>query len=250
MARDILRQPKIYSPPKEQEKFVLPKFLKIIIWVVIILAVLFYLAFFSPVFKIRNLEIVGTPKDETKAYLETFKGSNIFLLKTGPIQQQLVNANPQFLNINIFKGIPNILRVVFEERSPKIIWKSGDNQYLVDDQGIAYKVSDSAEILPQVTDTKTVVVNLPMQVATSNFIDFVTGAQDQVKISDLKIDHFEIADTIFQVSAVTNKNIKIIFDTTHSLSDQNDAFQKVYSEHKNDIKEYLDVRVEGVVYYK
>jgi cell division septal protein FtsQ len=250
MARDILRQPKIYSPPKEQEKFVLPKFLKIIIWVVIILAVLFYLFLFSPLFKIRNIQIEGTPTDETRTYLETFKGGNIFLLKTGPIQQQLVNANPQFLNINIFKGIPNILRVVFQERTPKIIWKSGDNQYLVDDQGIAYKESDAMEVLPQVIDTKAMAVNLPMQVATSNFIDFVTSAESTVKTDDLKIDHFEIGDTIFQVSAVTNKNIKIIFDTTHSLSDQNDAFQKVYSEHKNDIKEYLDVRVEGVVYYK
>jgi len=250
MARDILRQPKIYSPPKEQEKFIFPRFLKIIIWGFVIFAAFLYLILFSPLFKIRNLEIVGIPSTDTKTYLESFKNGNIFLLKTGPIQQQLIDANPEFLSIKIFKGIPSTLRIVFEERIPKIIWKVGDQQYLVDDQGIAYKKLENPEILPQIIDIKAISMGLLTQVSTSNFITFVTDAQNQVKVDDLKIDHFEVNDTIFQVDAITNKSIKIIFDTTHSLSDQNDAFVKVYSEHKNDIKEYLDVRVVGVVYYK
>lgn len=251
MARDFLRQPKIYSAPKEQKKFVFPKFVKVLIWLSLLIIGLIYLIYFSSVFKIKSIQIVGEPKKESEQYLENYKNKNIFSLKTNQIKEKLATDNPEYLNVKILKGIPSTLRVIFETRIAKIIWVSSTNSYLVDANGIVFKKDDTETNLVKVLDKKRIVVEIPSQITTQNFISFVISAQDQVSnYNDFKVDHFEIDETTFQVDAITDKKIKIIFDTTRTLSDQIDAFKKAFEEKKSEITEYIDVRVEGVVYYK
>lgn len=251
MAKDLLRQPKIYSAPKEHKEFVLPKFIKIIIWLSILIVGLIYLIYFSPVFKIKNIQIVGEPKEESIQYLENFKNKNIFSLKTDSIKEIIFAENPEYQNVKILKGIPNTLRVIFENRTPKIIWISNLDSYLVDASGIVFKKDNTETNLVKVIDKKGIAVEISSQIATQNFISFVISAQDQINnYSDFKVDHLEINETTFQVEAITNKKIKLIFDTARPLSDQVDAFKKAYEEKKSEITEYMDVRVEGVVYYK
>ena len=251
MARDLLRQPKIYSAPKEQKEFVLPKFVKILIWISILIIGFIYLIYFSPVFKIKNIQIVGDPQKETIDYLKTLKNQNIFHPITEHQKENILRQHHAQLNIKISKGIPNTLRVIFDARTEKIIWLSGKDSYLVDANGIAFQKEQNSSNLIKVLDKKEIKVIIPSQVATQNFINFIISSQEKINsYKEFKVDHFEINETTFQVDAITNKNIKIIFDTTRSLSDQIDAFQKVYDEKSAEITEYVDLRVEGVVYYK
>ena len=247
----VVRPPKIYSPPKEERPFVLPRVFKIIIIIIIVFSALFYLFIFSPCFKIKTIEIIGSPPSEISLYLNQFKNSNIFLFNVRGMTEELKSKYPEFLDIEVSRGIPSTLRVRFEERSPKIIWQSNYKYYLVDENGLVFKVVENRPLdLPLVIDNKNLVISLPSQIATTNFVDFIINAKIKIKDYGLQINQFEINETIFQVDAQTDKNIKIIFDITRNLSDQLDAFGKVYSEHKDEIKEYLDLRVEGKVYYK
>lgn len=256
--RPSLRQPKIYVPAPEEIKKPLPKYVKILILVFVVLVALIYLVFFLPVFKIKNLDIMGNPSEKTLIYLQSFIGSNVFRLHPSAISDQLQIINPEYDNISVSIGIPNTLRVKFQERSPSLVWNSGANFYLVDDNQIAYKqVEAKPDNIILVIDQKAVGIKLPEQIASSNFVEFLKNVKAKVTDSGLEVDHFEINETTFQVEAVTKQDlpagrqgIKIIFDTTRSVSDQIDALSNVYKDHKDAIKQYIDVRVEGKVYFQ
>jgi len=253
--KNILKQPKIYSPPKEQKPFVFPRYLKIILVVLIGLAAIIYLIFFSTIFKINNFQIIGNIPEDSNKKIESARGQNIFFYSSKELEDGLIKENPQFLNIKVSKGIPNLLRVKIEERSPQIIWKTNGKVFLVDEGGIAFKEIPTEEsyTLPKVTDNKNINMTIPSQVATSNFTIFIKDLSSKVNNDQsygVSISSFQINETIFQVDAITDKGFKMIFDTTRPLSDQLDAFLKVYKDHKDEIKEYIDLRVEGWVYYK
>lgn len=248
----IMRQPKIYSPPKEQKTIKIPKFVKILFFLIFLIGILFSVFIFSPLFKIKNIEIIGSLPENAQNYLAQFKGENIFLIKSDEIANVLKIQYPEFQSINVYKGIPNILRVRFEEREVKFIWITQNQNYFIDSDGLAFKVANPDAIgdLPKVVDNKNLKITIPGQVATNNFANFILNSELKIKDTGLKIKNFEVGDTIFQVDIVTNTGFKIVFDTTRSLSDQMDAFNQVYRDHKNEIKQYVDVRVEGKVYYQ
>ena len=245
------RQPKIYVPEAEKTKKPLPKFVKIIILTLILFVALIYLIFFSPVFKVKKIDLMGKPSEAGQTYLESFVGTNIFRLHPSAMSDELKILDPEFGDINVAAGIPNVIRVKFETRQAVSIWQTGTNFYLVDNNEIAYqKIDAKPDNLILVVDNKAVAITPPVQIASSNFVEFLKKVQVKIIDSGLEIDHYEINETTFQVDAVTKQGIKIIFDTTRPASDQMDALKTVYDAHKNEIKQYLDVRVQGKVYYQ
>ncbi|HBO60498.1 TPA: hypothetical protein DD449_02355 [Candidatus Berkelbacteria bacterium] len=249
--KGILRQPKIYTAPRDLEKKPMPKFLKLGIFVFIIVLVLLYIILFSPLFKIKNFDLMGNPSDESIAYIEQYKSKNIFSVSAKDIEEYLLEKNSQFSSVEVTLGIPSTLRIKFNERQPVLVWQSNGKNYLVDESAIAFKETDNASPdLILVTDNKNVPVSLPSRIVNSNFIDFLKNAKMKIGKLNLAITKFEVNETTFQVDAATDKNIKIFFDTTKSITDQIDAAQKVYEEKKNEITQYMDVRVEGKVYYQ
>lgn len=249
--KNILRQPKIYSAPKDRDSKPFPAYIKIIILILIVLSGLGYLILYSPVFKISTIDIIGFHTDESRTYLEKFKGTNIFYIDTKTISGDLNQQNPEFQNIRVSCGIPNILRVEFAERQPVVVWNSGGKLYLMDENAVAYKQVDAIPPdLISVIDNQSMDVNPPEQIASSNFINFIKDVKTKISSMDLEIKQYEINETIFQVDAILANNVKIIFDTTRSSTDQVDAVSTVYRDHKAEISKYMDVRVEGKVYYQ
>lgn len=247
----ILTQPKIYSAPQDKQDYKLPKTVIVIIVGLILIIVIVFLLFLSPFFKIKNINIIGNPPEDSQFYINQFKNENVFLVKSNDIEKTLETKYSEFSSINVYKGIPNILKIEFIERDAYIVWRSNNQNYLVDANGLAYKKIDSLNSdIPLVIDNKNLPITPPSQVVTANIINFVLNAKAKIKDSGFKVKQFEINDTIFQVSAIINKKLKIIFDITRSLSDQMDAFNQAYSQNKNDIRQYVDVRVEGKVYYQ
>lgn len=250
--KQTLRYPKIYNPPKEKKT---KKFSKIIILfclLIIIIVAIIYCLFLSSIFTISSIEIKGNLPEEGQNYINQFKGANLFAVKSNDIATKLSLNYPQFLSIDVYKGIPNVLRVEITERQAELIWQTNNQDYLVDSDGLAYKdiSADATGNLPIVIDNKNLAIEIPAQVASTNFVNFITELKIKCHDAGQDIKDFEINDTIFQTDAVTNSGIKIIFDTTRSINDQIDAFNQVYSAHKDEIKQYVDTRVESKVYYQ
>lgn len=247
-----LRNPKIYSAPKEEKEKHFPKFIIIFCLFIIIVMALGYLLFFSNIFVVKNITLSSNVPEEAQNYLNQFKNKNIFLIKSNDIAEELKNQYPEYLDIEVYKGIPDILKVDFSERRAALVWQSQSDGYLVDSTGLAFKKINigSRPDLISVIDNKNLPVNVPAQVVTATFINFITNAKAKLQSANIEVKEFQINETIFQVDALTTGNLKIIFDITRSVSDQIDAFTQVYNDHKNDIKQYIDVRVPGKVYYQ
>lgn len=250
-SNNIMRMPKVYMAPKDKEKKSVPRFLKFGILILIAILGLAYVLFFSAIFKIKNIAIDGSAGAETLAYLDQFKGQNIFRLQTKEIAKVVQSQNTEFKTIDVTLGIPGTLRVLFTQRMPVAVWQTGGMNYLVDENAVAFKQTDAVDPdLILISDTKNIAISPPVQIASANFMDFLKNVESKIGGLDMKITKFEINETTFQVDALTDKNVKIIFDTTRSASDQIDAAQKAYKEKKDEIKQYMDVRVEGKVYYQ
>lgn len=249
--KNILRIPKVYSAPKDQIKKPVPKFVKYFIFILAIIVGLAYVLFFSSVFTIKNIATEGSPSDETLTYLDQFKGRNIFMIRAKEIASVVEEKNTQFKTVDVSLGIPSTLRVIFTERLPVAVWQTNGKNYLLDENAIVFTQTDAVDKdLMIVVDNKNIEVKPPVQISSSNFIDFLKNVNSKIGQLGMKISKFEIGETTFQVDAMTDKNIKIIFDTTRSVSDQMDAAEKTYKEKKDEIKQYMDVRVEGKVYYQ
>lgn len=245
-----MRQPKIFQIVTSENKTDWPKLNLIIVLVFLGAIVLAYAIFFSNWFQIKNIEIIGSPSISIRSDLDQLKGKNLFSFNSAHLEDSFMKIDGNYLSIQIYRGIPDTIRVVFANREPKLIWQTGDKKYFVDENAILFKEADNSVTLLIVIDLSNLAVKIPEQIATSDFINFIQSASTELAKQNIKIVNYEVDETTFQVSAVTDQNIRIIFNTLRPVSEQIDAFQKAYEPNKNDIKEYIDLRVEGKVYYK
>lgn len=248
--RKVVRSPKIFSDQRTSNKSFLPKLIFYACLIFSLLVIFVYIFFFAPWFKIKNIDTVGRVTPEIKDSLNVLIGKNLFSFRSKKIELSLMQNRENFSKIKIYRGIPDTVRVVFQEREPKIIWQIGGSRYLIDQDAIAFRLSSDDYSIPIVIDKSNLSIELPSKIAPVSFVNFVRAADSEFKKNKFNIVNYEVEETTFQVSAVTDTGFKIILNTFKPLSDQIDALNKVYGDNKQDIKEYIDLRVEGKVYYK
>ncbi|MFY9484177.1 MAG: FtsQ-type POTRA domain-containing protein [Patescibacteria group bacterium] len=209
----------------------------------------------APMFQVRQLEIQGEVKPETQAEIEKLKGRNIFLLGGHRAEEKLREQQPSIKRIKIVRGLPDIVRIQVVERDPVLLWKSQDKYYLLDKEGYAYKEvpadHPTVQAAKQVVDESGLAVNRDQPVVSPDFIEFVRRAVAELpQAVDLKIKDFTVKQSTFQIEAHTETGPRLLFETSRSLAGQLEALKLVWTERKDQIKEYVDLRVEGYVYYK
>jgi len=247
--KKILRTPKVFQLPKDEKKNIWPKVIVVLSLSIIVSIGLIYFIFFSSFFNIKNIEMVGSQNESIKQILEQYKGKNLFSFKIQDLENQLRSANCNIDELKVYRGIPDTIRIKLADREPMFIWQTGDKQFLVDSNAIIYAEASVNTCLPVVLDKNNLSVEVPSQIATNSFVDFVRQAQKDMQ-DKVKIKNFFVEETTFQLTLLTEDNLEILFNTLRPLSDQIDAFDKVYSQYKGEIKQYVDLRVEGKVYYK
>ncbi|MBI3261402.1 FtsQ-type POTRA domain-containing protein [Candidatus Berkelbacteria bacterium] len=209
----------------------------------------------APIFRVQQLEIQGEVKPETQAEIEKLKGRNIFLLGGHRAEEKLREQQPSIKRIKIVRGLPDIVRIQVVERDPVLVWKSQDKYYLLDKEGYAYKEAPgdhpTIQSTKQVVDESGLAVNRDQPVVSPDFIEFVRRLIAELpQAVDLKIKDFTVKQSTFQIEAHTEDGPRLLFETSRSLNAQLEALKLVWTERKDQIKEYVDVRVEGYVYYK
>ena len=255
--RGIHNYPKVFNTyelnnPFSQKQKTNYKFIVIFILIILVIIAAIYYLFYAPTFLIKNIIIQNTQNLSIAQDLDGLKGQNIFKINTTNLSEDLVAKYPEVNGLKITRGLPDTLRISFDERQSKLIWQSNEKYYLVDSYGAIYKIIETPNDLPLVKDNKDINVQIGQTVASENFMKFVTDLtatmQDKTGFS---YKHFEVDDTIFQVSVITDQKWLLILDTTRSANDQLDALMQFIGEYPNEnISEYIDLRVDGRVYYK
>lgn len=266
--------PKIYQCTYQQKKFQTSyKFQRnfYLILTVAFVCGLVYLCFFSGFFEIKKITLVNN-KDVYLAQVEGiihpilqkprflfFSGKNIFFVDGKSIKNELLAKILQIENLEIKKRFPDVLKIVVYEKEPKLIWLTQDKSYFVDGKGeICYEVS--SELLKN-TDLPVVFDNLGKEVKPE---DKVLSSETLAAIENIhkrfhiktghKILHFEVpAAMADEVHVKTETGFKVYFNCTRSIDDQlNDLHTVLEHQIKDQIRhiQYIDLRIEGWVYYR
>lgn len=256
--RNDFKKRRIYSTtPSNQEGFYLsPK----VIWLIIILMAIVGLLWFlfnSNYFKIRNINIEGSLNPDVAAEIESLRGKNIFTLVLGNTEEKLTKKQSSIASIEIHRGIPDTLKIKINVREPLISWKTGDKVYLIDKNGIVFQQSeitdnpDKMQKIPQVADSQNININAGGKILTGQFIDFTkTIWQKFHQVTDVNNTEMKIGETTFQLEIETDQGWHALFDTTRNPETELNALKKVLGEHRDQIHEYVDLRVEGRAYLK
>ena len=168
------------------------------------------------------------------------------------------------------KSYPNVLRLKFKERQRSVILVTNNNIYIVDDYGVVTDPADSATVSSTrkfMTSTVPVESSKEIYVVTATSTIFQKGqeviSKDRVrgwlnlatKLRDagiwFKALEPQVQDTNL-IKIVLKENKRVLMDLNLSWEGQIESLRQFISSKPNweDIHEYIDVRVQGRIYYR
>jgi cell division septal protein FtsQ len=180
---------------------------------------------------------------------------NLTSLDTAGLEKALLTDNYQLKSVDIVRNWPHGLTVNVSERQPSLIWKTGDQAYLLDADGsIISPVSLAGTKLPVITDSTNLPVKVGDKVVPPRFVTFCAQlVQAMSQTTGVGITGMTVPDTTTEVYVTTNKGYVVKFDTTRSAEEGLAQMQRVLTELQRQGKnpaEYIDLRIENKAYYK
>lgn len=215
-----------------------------------------YIFLYSSLFRVKDIIVSGNDQVEAATIIEKIPtGDNIFSLKVNDIEDNVTKQIPQIREIAIYKGIPNALKVIVVEQKGAIVWQSGISYYLLSDNGEIYEditsTYQSYDNLPRVNDLRSLPVTVPSKIISSSFIGFVSYIMQNIKTeANIDPDYFSIDETSVDLTLYTKNGFYIKFDTLRDAKTQIDNLKLVLMQKRNDIHEYVDLRINGWAYIK
>src|SRR5258708_236616 len=94
-------------------------------------------AFTSNAFRIEQVNVVGTHNNTLIANIQNMgmQGQNIFLINVVALTDR-IEANPLVASVSLDKQWPNQLTVSIVERTPALLWQTGQGIYIFDRQAV------------------------------------------------------------------------------------------------------------------
>jgi len=248
------RAPKVFGMGPEKKELNLKPLFKVISLVTFLLLV-YIVLFYSPIFKVEDIIVEGNKSVSKDLLLSMIPPDNLLKLNTSKVEKNILSELPEIKNIKIYKGIPNALKVLVIEREPQVIWESGGKKYVVSESGEVTRPIEDNEALPNlplVIDNKNMPIKAGQKIVSSSFIVFIKNIFESSKnITGLDPDKFTIDETTFDINFYPkNKPYFIKLNSLRSSKKQLENLALVLKEKEPEIKEYIDMRIDGWGYYK
>jgi cell division septal protein FtsQ len=209
-----------------------------------------YMALASDFFKINEVRVEGIKSVEISDYIKrSFYSKNILVLRVGSILKDITRQYPVIDEISIVRGLPRSIEVHASERNEALIW-CVDKCYKIDPDGNVYEETEKPTDKLFLKDNSTIAPVIGSKVASSEFIEFYIRSAQALEGLGLKVTKAEISETTFRLDLQTSEGWRAIFDTSKSLDNQVFALQQVLDKNRADIKEYVNLGVEGLAYIK
>jgi hypothetical protein len=234
-----------------------------------------YIFLFSDLTKINNINISGTEDlDPEKIRLATsqylsgkyfglFPKNEYFFMRKKSVGQLLANEFKKIDSLKVKKKFPNSLSLEINERKSLIIWCSGGPCYTVDGNGFAYANVDldSRELkennLIKVIDESARPVATGEQLFDPGHLNYILGIRDALKKkSDIEIEdeYFTRSRVADELRVKTSAGWDIYLSSVFPIDGPAEMLkvfldQKIPAEEVSNL-EYVDLRVEGKIYYK
>jgi len=229
---------------KKKKKIFSIKIVLIVSTFLIISSGFVYLFFFSSIFQVKKIEVLGVekiPAEEIKNIISEKTSKNIFLANLDGVKNYLIESYPEIARINIRRKLPDIILTEIEERKPVAVL---NNSFILDKEGVAFeKSSDSS--LPEII--KTTNSDLKLGQKAVDRIDDILKIIKRIKtkqvvwVSDKKLDVKTIDG--FDVYFNLEKDVDWQIEQLEILLQE-----KIPLQERDDI-EYIDLRFDRIFIY-
>lgn len=191
---------------------------------------------------------------------------NIILASVGKIEKDILERFPEIKLVNISKKAPSILEIEIEERKGIGVWCNYKEEreirdcFKIDKDGVIYKESPliSGNLVLNIYSAKNSSAKIKDEVVPPEVMNFILTTKKE--LSEIKtagkifpaVVNFEFV-SVEELRAKTLQGWWIYFNPTVSVDLQIDTLKAVLdNEIKGDLSslEYIDLRIEGRVYYK
>ena len=227
--RSVRQMPKMYGDlhkPKRSWSGVL-RWVQIILWGGAGLSVI-YALFLSGWFNVRHVEVSGTlfsSENTVKSLIPL--GTNIWTIDQNALTARIA-TDPSILSATISRGLPDGIAVHVLERSPVMLWVSGDKTAILDETGVCFALYSNSTLpaastpagallvtLPKVQDAAALPITQGQQVASIFFARFVRNATAEMArvVPELSIDHMEVAETTYDITVISKQGVRIELNT-------------------------------------
>ncbi len=232
------------------------------IFYVFIVSLVFWWIFLSGFFTVKQIDVKGNrtvsgrevAEQLTNIMNSSILGKNIIFINTNKLAAQFADKHPQLSGIKIKKKFLNKIEISLTERQASLIWKTGNNQFVLSEDGRAYSQwSGGSTNLLIVTDGANLPVTIGQQVVPASFIVFTRQLISRLNEQKIAYSGISVPETTSEVYITTKDGYILKLDTTRSVDDQIADLKAVIAllaKQKNKPKEYIDLRISGKVFYK
>lgn len=257
----------------------MPKFRKkkrkvrgVLILILLLFLILVYVFLFSPLFKIKTIEVSGNKEIKTEMIKESFNYGNIFLLTNNKIKDNLLNNFPKILELNIEKNLlKGIVKLTIKERQRfGIICQISEQEtrdkkqeiikgcFYIDKEGFTFEDAPetSGSLILLIKDYSQRDFNLGDQILEGEVVSFCSQVKEalsletDIRVSDFIIQSFPCKD----LKAITSEGWYIVFDPQRDAGGQILTLRAILGESIDQEErkelEYIDLRIENRAYYK
>ena len=220
------------------------------IFYLLLIGFIVYFLFFNPLFEVRKVETEGIISPEISDYLKkNLMGKNILLIRIGKFLGETEKRFSELDEAKIVRGLPSTVNISAKEKKQVLIW-CNQNCFEVDDEGFAYQQIDQPGDKVFIKDESNLNLKIGERVVSPQFITFFLKFIEGAESQGVKITEGKIGDTTYKLTFKTADGFEVILDTSASLKNQLSALKQVLEKNRPDIKEYVDLRIEGVAYIK
>jgi cell division septal protein FtsQ len=259
----------LFTKPNWQQ-FIIERFGFFGWMVILIVLVVMYLIFYSPLLAITRVEISGTQNISPQVLKEKFINwqlhqrrfgiftqNNILMFSRKWLGEQIAR-DYNLASLKVDKKFPHTLRVTLVEKKPDLVWVSGGINYFLSESGeISSVISNGEQLadLPLIYDDSNSAARAGQAVLTVDKVSFIHGLITRLKqMPSVEVTAYHMLNgqgTQFNVQ--TKAGYTVYFDTSKDLEAQVAKLQRILDDKafKNKpAREYIDVRLGDRVYYK
>ncbi len=225
---------------------------------------LVYLFLFSKAMIITEVNINGLKTvtvDQINPIIDSLKnkklfsflrfGQNILFFDSNFLRSQIINSFPIVKNVEISKEFPHKITVDIEERSAVGTWCIDENCRYFDESGILWgtAVRSSGSLLLNVAD---LTASNSYNKIDSTTLKPILDSVQELNALNFKIENIEIMPGgIGDFKIYITNSYYILLNTESDISGQIKALKLLIGNNPPDFKpNYIDLRIDGRIYYK
>jgi hypothetical protein len=252
-------------------------FSRFLFWLLLIgfLGICIFLLFFSTFLDISKITIQGNQeissveiekvveKSLEGNYLRYLPKKNFFLVSEKNISGAVKNIFNRLEVASIEKKFPDMISVKVVERKAELVWCSGGVCYFADRSGLVYGGAAGTEEELRagnflvVVDDSAIPVDMSETKISPDFIGYVESVNVMIR-DDLKLDVTQSYHTpgiaSQEVSVMTGEGWTLKISSEYPVDEAKKIMQTLFEKDLNEEArknlDYLDLRVNGKVYYK